>query len=141
MFGLLSALFLGLHRIFAIRLESWISSLLLMGFTTFFLLHISYLSLYRFDYGYNMKASIAVAVAHNLFWLAWAFIHRKSVPHAWKAGFLVILLTLASLFEVFDFAPWFGVLDAHSLWHAATIPTIRIYWEFLLEDARYLVRK
>ncbi|KAJ3362482.1 Post-GPI attachment to proteins factor 3 [Kappamyces sp. JEL0680] len=137
MLGLLVALFYGIHRIFSIKLESWISSLLALLFIGFYLWHISYLSFFRFDYGYNMKASITVAILHSIFWMGWYVRFQRSVPHAWKIAVVVLLLTTAALLEVFDFAPLWGAFDAHSLWHAATIPCVRLYWDFLLEDSRY----
>jgi hypothetical protein len=48
----------------------------------------------------------------------------------------VILILCAMSLEVFDFPPWWGILDAHALWHASTIYLISYWYEFLLEDAR-----
>ncbi|OCF42841.1 hypothetical protein I317_03318 [Kwoniella heveanensis CBS 569] len=48
---------------------------------------------------------------------------------------LVCLTTGAMAFELLDFAPVFRVIDAHSLWHAATIPLTIAWWHFLVEDS------
>lgn len=34
--------------------------------------HISYLSFYRFDYGYNMAASVAAGILYTVIWLLWS---------------------------------------------------------------------
>jgi hypothetical protein len=38
-------------------------------------------------------------------------------------------------FELLDFAPLFRLLDAHALWHLATIPLAAGWWRFLTSDA------
>ena len=88
-----------------------------------------------------MKASITVAVLHSIVWILWAVSNRKTIPHAWKINVTVLCILGASLFEVFDFSPLFGVFDAHSLWHAATVPCCRMYWEFLEEDSQFQIRE
>lgn len=49
---------------------------------------------------------------------------------------LAIAMTSASALEIFDFSPWWRVIDAHSLWHLATVPLIFWWYRFLIEDAR-----
>ncbi|KAH9918343.1 Per1-like protein [Epithele typhae] len=107
--------------------------------TIAFLAHISYLSLLpRFDYAYNIAFNLAVGMTHNLLWLGYAL--PASAPlvrrfpgqargyrprHAYKPAAL----------ELFDFPPWARAVDAHALWHLATVP-IAVYWyDFLVEDA------
>lgn len=47
-------------------------------------------------------------------------------------------LTIAAMsLEVLDFAPLGRIIDAHSLWHAATIPLGEAWWRFLETDAEY----
>ena len=36
-----------------------------------YLAHVAYLSLYRFDYGYNMAASVAAGTLYTAIWLFW----------------------------------------------------------------------
>ena len=114
-----------------------------------YLLHVSYLSyLPRFDYTYNMIFNVAVGAAHNLLWLIYSLPARLSIvrrfpsrprsyrpPCASQAALFVALTTSAMALELFDFPPWWRVLDAHALWHLATIP-IAVYWyDFLIADA------
>ncbi|KAK8865584.1 hypothetical protein IAR55_000728 [Kwoniella newhampshirensis] len=48
---------------------------------------------------------------------------------------LVFLTSLAMSLELFDFSPLFRLVDAHSLWHAATIPITIAWWQFMINDA------
>jgi hypothetical protein len=38
-------------------------------------------------------------------------------------------------FELLDFPPIFRLIDAHALWHAATIPLTVAWWTFMCNDA------
>lgn len=53
----------------------------------------------------------------------------------WTPTVLVVLTLLAMSFEILDFPPFHRVLDAHALWHAATIPLGAAWWAFLIKDA------
>ncbi|KAG8886729.1 hypothetical protein FRB98_001081 [Tulasnella sp. 332] len=112
-----------------------------------YLAHTLYLSILpRFDYSYNITANVTIGVIHNLLWFAYSlsFVPLKRfdyqpktyVPtYAWKPAAIAILITLASLLEVFDFPPWRRVIDAHSLWHLSTVPLVWFWYQFLAEDA------
>eukprot|EP00842_Homolaphlyctis_polyrhiza_P000930 jgi/Hompol1/1838/HPOL_004827-RA len=104
---------------------------------SFFLCHVAYLSFWKFDYSYNMRANVSVGVIGNLIWLSWAIINFRSMPHAWKMVVLVVSISLAMSLELFDFPPIWGVFDAHALWHAATVPIVPLYWSFFLDDALF----
>ena len=41
------------------------------------------------------------------------------------------------MLEIFDFPPLLHHFDAHSLWHAATIPLGMLWYEYWKADARY----
>ena len=127
--------------------------------------HLTYLLTFptgSFPYGYHTKFALCLALAHNALWLAWSasFVVRlptlklgkntvalprpysprdpldRPMPRdAFTPGILVVLTTLAMSLELFDFAPFFRLLDAHALWHAATIPLAMGWWSFLCSDA------
>ncbi|NWH76906.1 PGAP3 factor, partial [Piaya cayana] len=84
--------------------------------------HISYLTLVRFDYGYNMAANAAIGLLNLAWWLRWCLRNRPRLPHVWKCAAVVLLLQALALLELLDFPPVFWVLDAHALWHIGTIP-------------------
>ncbi|KAF9111546.1 hypothetical protein BGX27_004768 [Mortierella sp. AM989] len=103
-------------------------------------LHISYLSFVHFDYSYNMVATASVGAIHNIWWICWSISHWRERPYAWEPAILGILVTAAMCLEILDFAPLHGILDAHSLWHAATIPLVPMWYRFLLKDTEWEVR-
>ncbi|KAI9145270.1 Per1-like-domain-containing protein [Paraphysoderma sedebokerense] len=101
-----------------------------------FTLHVSYLlSLPRFDYTYNMIFNGGIGACHNLLWLVWGARNWKKRPYAWRVVACSLGISIAMGLEIFDFPPWWLTLDAHSLWHAATIPLIRLWYSFLIRDA------
>lgn len=114
-----------------------------------FLAHISYLSLLpRFDYAYNMTFNLTVGLSHNALWILYSLPSSLTLlrrfpskpksyrpSYASRAALFVLLTTAATALELFDFAPWGRIIDAHSLWHLSTAP-IALYWyRFLVEDA------
>ncbi len=114
-----------------------------------FLGHISYLSLLpRFDYTYNMIFNLAIGMAHNLLWILYSLPSSLSLirrypgyprnyrpRHAYKPAMFALLTTVATGLELFDFPPWAGIIDAHSLWHLVTAPIAVFWYDFLMEDA------
>lgn len=111
--------------------------------------HVTYLSvLPRFDYTYNMAFNLAVGMTHNMLWLLYSFPASLSCfrrfprrprsyrpKYASKAALFVLLTTAATSLELLDFPPWFRTIDAHSLWHLATVPIAVFWYGFLIEDA------
>ncbi|KAJ3039097.1 hypothetical protein HK097_002933 [Rhizophlyctis rosea] len=116
------------------------TTLLLLASLTFYTLHISYLTLYPFNYTYNIYASIIIGFSSNLIWLFWGLSNYNSRPYAWKIVACVGLITIATGLEVYDFPPVWGVFDAHSLWHGATVGMVWLFYDFLVADAGWEVR-
>jgi hypothetical protein len=89
-----------------------------------YLCHVCYLSFWSWDYIYNMAANVTVGAIQNLMWLGFSW-HRyqNSSGRIWLMwpGFIVACITAAMSMELFDFAPWWGMIDAHSLWHLGTV--------------------
>ena len=95
-----------------------------------YLLHIGYLTFVRFDYGYNMAANVVIGIAQNILWTWFSVQRYRKVERLWAAwpGLIVAWIILAMSLELFDFPPWWGMVDAHSLWHLGTVgPTILWY--------------
>lgn len=123
-----------------------------------FLLHCAYLARGpRFDYGYNMKFNITIALLQILLWASWSFYHtfllspssistaptsltppKTRAPHSHLPLLPLLLLPSLTALELLDFAPVgpFGLrlLDAHALWHLSTIPVVRLWYAFLRRD-------
>jgi hypothetical protein len=59
-------------------------------------------------------------------------------PKKWifEPALCVLLTTLAALLEIFDFPPYFRVIDAHSLWHLATALILPMWYRFLVQDSK-----
>ncbi|EGP89291.1 uncharacterized protein MYCGRDRAFT_70164 [Zymoseptoria tritici IPO323] len=105
---------------------------------TGYLLHVSYLSFIRFDYTYNMAANVVVGLVQNIMW-TWFSVHRfRKVGRLWAAwpGLIVFWILFAMSLELFDFAPWWGMVDAHALWHLGTVGPTVWWYNFLLKDAQ-----
>ncbi|CAF1931132.1 unnamed protein product [Brassica oleracea] len=40
-------------------------------------------------------------------------------------------------YEIYDFSPYGGYVDAHSIWHLATVPLTILWWSFIRDDAEF----
>ncbi|KAK4390741.1 Post-GPI attachment to proteins factor 3 [Sesamum angolense] len=85
--------------------------------------------------GWNMKVCVIMGIAQLLTWSIWAGVTRH--PSRWKVWIVVVGGGLAMLLEIFDFPPYEGLVDAHALWHASTVPLTYIWWSFIKDDAEY----
>ena len=92
--------------------------------------HVVYLTCWRWDYTYNMAANVAVGITSNVLWTGFSVLSYKELRKSWAAwpGLIVAWVVLAMSLELLDFAPVAGLVDAHSLWHLATVvPTVWWY--------------
>ncbi|KNC99060.1 uncharacterized protein SPPG_06009 [Spizellomyces punctatus DAOM BR117] len=139
--SILFAACLAVIRVFQFQHRRNVESWMLTGFATlFYVAHVSYLSFWPFDYGYNMIAGVTVGVASNTVWIWWFLNNWRSRPYAWKVLLSVVLISAAMSLELLDFPPWKWAIDAHALWHAATIPLVYLFYSFLLDDVRWEIR-
>jgi hypothetical protein len=88
---LLSGLLLSIHRVFHLKLESALSQVIVLFALLFFVVHVSYLSFFRFDYSYNIIAGVFVGAGQNLIWLAWYGVNSNR-KYAWKICTVVIVM-------------------------------------------------
>ncbi|KAJ3298942.1 Post-GPI attachment to proteins factor 3 [Rhizoclosmatium sp. JEL0117] len=114
-------------------------ALLRLLLISFYVIHVSKLTFWPFDYGYNMIAGITVGMISNLSWIYWCTTNRANRGYWWKMVLFVVLLMSAMLLEVLDFPPYLWILDAHALWHAATVPLVYLYYSFFVDDLHYEV--
>ena len=92
--------------------------------------HVSYLTLWHWDYTYNMAANVAAGVVQNILWTWFSVTRYRALKKSWAAwpGLIVAWVIMAMSLELMDFPPVRGMLDAHSLWHLGTVgPTIWWY--------------
>ena len=110
---------------------------------TVFLCHISYLTFWHFDYGYNMMFNVTIGLLHNLLWSGWSLYQYfqdsgKRAPHYARPFLVLTLLSSLMALELLDFPPFLRIIDAHSLWHLSTIPVIKLWYDCLVTDAWWL---
>jgi hypothetical protein len=95
-----------------------------------YLAHVSYLTLWSWDYTYNMAANVVCGIVQNVLWTWFSVQRYRKEGKQWTAwpGLIVAWIILAMSLELFDFPPWGRMVDAHSLWHLGTVgPTIWWY--------------
>uniref|UniRef100_A0A8C3SYY5 Post-GPI attachment to proteins factor 3 n=1 Tax=Chelydra serpentina TaxID=8475 RepID=A0A8C3SYY5_CHESE len=102
--------------------------------------HVSYLTLVRFDYGYNMAANVAIGLLNLFWWLGWCVRNQQRLPYVWKCVVVVLLLQGLALLELLDFPPLFWIFDAHAIWHISTVPVHVLFYSFLRDDSLYLLK-
>jgi len=95
-----------------------------------FIAHVTYLKMWSWDYSYNMAANVIIGLMQNSLWTWYSFkkYQKSGESFAFLPGVVVVFLLLAMSLELLDFPPIYGHLDAHSLWHLATVfPTVIWY--------------
>jgi len=112
--------------------------LLSIAISVGYLYHVYYMTFVRFDYGYNMKVGIGLGLVHNCLWIY--FIARTRRRYQWKLFLSLVWTQMALLLEVFDFPPVWGIFDAHSLWHAVTIPVGFLWYSYTIDDANFEIK-
>ncbi|KAF2145021.1 uncharacterized protein K452DRAFT_316152 [Aplosporella prunicola CBS 121167] len=102
-----------------------------------YLAHVTYLSLWSWDYTYNMAANVAAGIVQNLLWSWFSITRYRRLKRTWAAwpGLIVAWLIMAMSLELLDFPPWRGMVDAHALWHLGTVVPTVWWYSFLVKDA------
>ncbi|KAH8150304.1 uncharacterized protein LAJ45_05515 [Morchella importuna] len=100
--------------------------------------HVYYLSFIKWDYGYNMAANVVVGILQNSLWTYFSIKNFSQKKSLWAAGpgLIVTWLVMAMSLELLDFPPLWGCIDAHSLWHAATVMPAVWWYKYLIVDAK-----
>ena len=112
---------------------------LLFAALSLYVVHISYLHFIHFDYGWNMLVSLCTGVLYSAFTCAVAL--REGRPYMRTILGCHLYLWTVALFEVFDFPPLWGLLDAHAVWHGATMWVGLAFWRVMIEDAKWEVER
>jgi hypothetical protein len=100
--------------------------------------HVYYLQFIEWSYTYNMAANIVVGSLTNVLWIAFSVYRYRRLRRVWTMwpAMVVAWLIFAMSLELLDFAPLLDALDAHALWHAATVIPVIWWYRFLVMDAR-----
>jgi len=64
--------------------------------------------------------------------------HGSSRAHRYYMLVFQVCFICAAMMEIFDFPPWFSLLDAHATWHACTVPLGFMWYTFLRRDAAFM---
>ncbi|KAI5284892.1 hypothetical protein KEM55_000867 [Ascosphaera atra] len=128
-------MYLAVVRIYRLELDDELYKPSLRRFwtglcATLYLAHVAYLSIWKFDYTYNMAANVIVGLLHNVLWTWYSYSRYRQEYQAWTAwpGLIVTWVVMAMSLELLDFPPFMELIDAHSLWHLATVvPTLWWY--------------
>lgn len=106
------------------------------------------------SYTYNMQANVIIGLLQNILWVYLAISQFTQVSNAklpfidniknpeinWTLSPIAFVLSVlfGMSFELFDFSPFFELLDAHSIWHFVTIwPTVWWY-PYMVKDCEGL---
>ncbi|KAI8047994.1 Per1-like-domain-containing protein [Syncephalis plumigaleata] len=139
--NILYGLYLGVKRVGRIR-SPLTQLFIIMICVGCYFAHVTYLTLRpRFDYSYNMMVCATIGSIHNVIWLIWSIRNWKSRPYAWRAAAMVVYIMIAMSLELLDFPPILWAVDAHAMWHAATIPLVIWWYQFLLLDYEWEVQE
>lgn len=91
------------------------------------------------SFGDHMKVSITIAILNVVTWLSWLLFSSEKIEASGNYRYLCLVcqlwFSLAALLELFDFSAIYGLFDAHSLWHAATVP-LGFLWAYFWEVDR-----
>lgn len=97
---------------------------------TLYILHVAYLKFVKWDYTYNMAANCVIGLIQHMMWTWFSINQYRKSKRVWSLlpSLVVAWIMFAMSMELFDFPPWMGSIDAHSLWHLMTIaPTVLWY--------------
>ncbi|KAL6441036.1 hypothetical protein ACFW04_003419 [Cataglyphis niger] len=106
------------------------------GYLSILCMHLLHLWSGKINYGYNMMLNVTIGLTTFAITMLWWYFNRKS--HVYLIGWFNTLTVFVTLLELADFPPIFWIFDAHSLWHASTIPLTVLLYRFMISDCRYL---
>ncbi|KAH8319946.1 hypothetical protein KR074_009737 [Drosophila pseudoananassae] len=120
------------------RHSLFLRGVITLAFISYYINYFAYLSVGKFNYSFNMMVNIATGSVGALGWFVWCHFVRNRRPYFRRILRFYVLFAMAMCLELLDFPPILWTLDAHALWHLATVPLIPLYYEFMIEDCRTL---
>lgn len=82
-----------------------------------------------------MKVCLVMGLAQLLLWAVWARVSQH--PSRCKLWVVVSGGALSIFLVIYDFPPYWELVDALAVWHAITIPLSYFWWSFIKDDAEY----
>ncbi|TDG50174.1 hypothetical protein AWZ03_003390 [Drosophila navojoa] len=120
------------------RYSLFLRGVITLACVSYYINYFAYLSSGKFNYSFNMKVNVATGVVTAVGWFIWCQRVRTRRPYFRRLLRFYVLFAMAMSLELLDFPPIFWILDAHSLWHLATVPIVPLYYDFLIEDCQTL---
>jgi post-GPI attachment to proteins factor 3 len=134
---IVAGLFIALRRICGTSINGGIASLLFCMLFVGWAYKAYFMAVYIINFDQHMKLSIGIVVLTTSLWLGWTLHQLLTGPKNGEYARVKVLclccqfgLIVASALEIFDFRPIYGIFDAHSLWHALTIPLGFVWYQF-----------
>ncbi|KAL1299983.1 hypothetical protein HN51_044605 [Arachis hypogaea] len=106
--------------------------------TSFVTTHILY-NCFMLDFGWNETICQVLIVMQLTVWTIWGVINQH--PSRWKVLLVIFGSVVSLLLQAFDFPPYQGLIDAHALSLASTVPFAYLWWSFVRNDAEFLASK
>ena len=79
-------------------------------------------------------------VVHSVLWLVLAGLRWKDGYYA-RIVFVTLAIWLAAALEVFDFAPFARLLDAHAIWHGLTPALSFVFYQWVRDDLAFQTKQ
>jgi len=119
------------------RYSLFLRGVISLAFVSYYINYFAYLSVGRFNYAFNMMVNVATGVIAAVGWFVWCHFVRTRRPYFRRVLRFYVLMALAMSLELLDFPPILWILDAHALWHLATVPLAALYYEWVFLDVRF----
>lgn len=139
-FGLL----LAVRRVFSDTVDKRLLNLITFVGATLLGYRINDMILGRVSFDSHMRLCISIVAATTALWVLWVlylyWLERYyncqtiNMHIRWRNIACQVWLIIASALELFDFPAFYGVFDAHALWHAATVPLGFLWFQVWIED-------
>lgn len=101
-------------------------------------------SLYRsFDYKFHNIACIALMTTQAVVWLSWCAIQLFAGRNQRAAWYMIkgqVCMIFFASFEIWDFPPVWGVLDAHACYHLFANVVFYLWTHYEVSDMEYRFR-
>lgn len=127
-----------IFRVFHVR-DRTRQVLVAIPLVLYYLRHTYYMLFVKFSFGWNMQVAITLFAIYLFLFIIWSATHLFTAKRTHVKTVLATctLMMMAATLEVFDFSPVLDLIDAHALWHAATIPVAVLWYRFYRDDADY----
>lgn len=127
---LVFTLWIALRRCWGVGAKSYMVTAGFMSFMALYVFQVYRMYLGEVTFGAHMAVCITISVANVLTWILWLIMTPNNGNYRYLCLLTQVWFSVAAMLEIFDFPAIWGLFDAHSLWHAATIPLGFIWWSF-----------